>query len=181
MVGVRATVLAAGILALAMQGGLAANPCGEVTGIMRLIVNMGESCFETCPDVCTPLGGAVTKFLSKEDPWTEICAEEAAWTCPFNTESCQELLDKAAGLDFPVPETLDELDDKCKDYSSKKSKSKSKSKKAPSADATLQALHAGEDHEEPPVINATTTEADAAGFTAPGGLVALAALAALAA
>merc|ERR1719158_472913 len=70
-------------------------------------------CFEKCPDVCKPLGSVVTKYLAKEDPWSVVCSDEKAFTCPFQTNACKSLLATASAMDLPVPRSLAELEEKC--------------------------------------------------------------------
>jgi len=148
----RATVLAAGSLALAIQGGAAQGPCGDINGVMKTVVGMAPECFEKCPDACKPLGSVVTKYLAKEDPWSVVCSDEKAFTCPFQTDACKSLLATASAMDLPVPQSLAELEEKCP--AKDKSKAKKSGKKVPASDDPTVASAAAADASDD--MNSTT-------------------------
>lgn len=157
----RATLLAAGSLALAIQGGAARNPCGDVNGVMKTIVGMAPECFEECPDMCKPLGNVVTKYLAKDDTWGTVCKAEKAFNCPLKADSCKTLMATAKSMKLPVPQSVGEMEKQC---SSEKSSSKTKQAKGsdgPSVESAAGATAAMDaSNTTSMAMSSTTTAAD---------------------
>lgn len=167
MTGFRTTVLAAGSLALALQGASAEGPCGDVNGVMKTVVSMAPECFATCKDVCKPLGTVVTKYLAKDDPWDTVCSNAKVFNCPFETDACKSILATASAMKLPVPASLEELEEKCP--AAKKSSKKS-GEAAPASDKLVMQSSAGsaatDNSTTTAEANTTTTTAEASTTTA---------------
>lgn len=168
MTGFRTTMLAAGSLALALQGASAEGPCGDVNGVMKTVVGMAPECFATCKDVCKPLGTVVTKYLAKDDPWDTVCSNAKVFNCPFETAACKSILATASAMKLPVPASLEELEEKCP--AAAKTSGKKSNKAAPASDKlTMQSAAASaatDNSTTMAMANTTTTMAAASTTTA---------------
>jgi len=96
-------------------------PAACTSGIVGQIRQMGESCIDTCPQMCGPLGDAVTAFLMKPDSQSiedavkpVVCGHQVDFTCAFNNMAkCKSLITQAATLGFKLPDSTSDMTAQC--------------------------------------------------------------------
>mmetsp|Transcript_26280 Transcript_26280/g.72262 ORF Transcript_26280/g.72262 Transcript_26280/m.72262 type:complete len:156 (-) Transcript_26280:241-708(-) len=96
-----------------------ANPCADADQTLKLIVGFAPDCFAACPEVCTPLGEAVTLYADSqgEDYLSAVCGHMDPFKCLANEDACSNLIVQARTLlGLNVPNTTQALDDTCDDY-----------------------------------------------------------------
>merc|ERR1719323_888922 len=93
------------------------NACTQ--GVVGEIRAYGESCFDSCPQMCHPLDLAVTAFLTKGGaPAVKpvVCAHQSDFSCALsgaNLHKCQPLITQAASFGFKIPDSVDKLHHQC--------------------------------------------------------------------
>jgi len=98
---------------------LASDKC--TSGIVGQIRSMGTSCIDKCPQMCGPLGDAVTAFLMKTESQSiedavrpVLCVHQADFQCAFdNMALCKPLITQAAALGFKLPDSSDDMSAQC--------------------------------------------------------------------
>lgn len=96
-------------------------PSECTSGIVGQIRQMGESCIDTCPQMCKPLGDAVTAFLMKSDSQSiedavkpVVCGHQVDFSCAFNNlAKCKPLITQAATLGFKLPDSTSDMTAQC--------------------------------------------------------------------
>jgi len=96
-------------------------PDACTTGIVGQVRQMGEACIDACPQMCGPLGDAVTAFLMKSDGQTieqavkpVVCGHQADFNCAFqNMGKCKTLITQAATLGFKLPDSSADMTAQC--------------------------------------------------------------------
>lgn len=87
----------------------------DMVGRMRIFAN---DCLTACPEICGPVGDAVSGFLSggEADAASAICASKNKLECMFrpeNVDKCKPIREQASSFGFTLPKTSKELLSQC--------------------------------------------------------------------
>jgi len=107
----------------AAKGTQQSLPSECTAGLVGQVRQFGPTCIDNCPQICKPLGDAVTAFLTKtQDQSIEdavkpvVCSNQESLGCAFeagNLPHCQPLIDQAAALGFALPNSAADMATQC--------------------------------------------------------------------
>jgi len=105
---------------LAEEGEAVAGAC--TTGMVAQIHAMAPACLDACPQMCGPLGEAITAFLGhpKEGAAAAkpiVCKSATAFMCAINDENlpkCKALITQAKNFGFVLPQNPEDVEKECK-------------------------------------------------------------------
>jgi len=132
----------------------AAKACpGSTSDLIAMVTDVAPKCFESCPEVCTPLGDLIVQYMQTEDEAAvkqEICAEPEPFQCMFAEEHlslCMPLYTQASEFGIEVPRSLAEMDAACQAVSSNNSTVAATTTGAATADHDHDHDHHDQDHD----------------------------------